>query len=109
SDLLYPTYGSSYPSGHSMGAAALAVSLALAFSTLNRVSARNARNARLIGMLATAWVLLMMWSRTALHAHWLSDTLGGALLGAASAVLAAQLWSRSGGVPSSVESVPGGK
>ena len=28
-----------------------------------------------------AYVLLMALSRTALHAHWLSDTIGGALIG----------------------------
>jgi membrane-associated phospholipid phosphatase len=34
-------------------------------------------------------VVLMMWSRTYLHAHWLSDTVGGALIGAGTALLVA--------------------
>jgi undecaprenyl-diphosphatase len=34
-----------------------------------------------------AWIILMALSRTYLGAHWLSDTVGGALLGAGVAVL----------------------
>lgn len=84
---LYSVAGSSFPSGHSMGAAALAVSLALfATAVLPRVWARWAWVA------AIAWILLMMWSRTALHVHWISDTVAGALLGAAVAVLSRRLW-----------------
>ncbi len=33
------------------------------------------------------WVVLMMWSRTYLHAHWLSDVTAGLLEGVAVATL----------------------
>ncbi len=89
--LLHPT-GYSYPSGHSMGAAVLVVSLVLIAS--GRVS-RTA--ARWVALGAVAWVLAMMWSRAALHVHWLSDTLAGALLGIAAAALAHTIWRGSGG------------
>lgn len=86
---LYAVVGSSYPSGHSMAAAALAVSLALiASAALPLVWARWA------WVLAGAWILLMMWSRAALRVHWLTDTIAGALLGAAIAVLSRRLWLR---------------
>lgn len=88
---LYPAHGSSYPSGHSMGAAALAVSVALVVAYAEGVSARTRRFA---GGAAVGWVVLMMWSRTALGVHWLSDTIGGALLGIAAAILARALWTR---------------
>lgn len=88
-DPLYHTAGSSYPSGHSMGAAALTVSLLLVVIGFERVGARTARIATLIAVL---WIVGMMWGRTALHVHWLSDTLAGAVLGAAVAVLSRRLW-----------------
>ena len=88
---LYPTHGSSFPSGHSMGAAALAVSLALAVAGVDGVSRRAIVWARVA---ATSWILLMIWSRAALHAHWLSDTLAGVVLGASVAVLSRRLWIR---------------
>lgn len=88
-DQLYASHGGSYPSGHSMGAAALAVSLALVITgarALPRAAARWAAAA------ATCWIVLMMWSRTALHVHWLTDTLAGAVLGAGIAVLVRYAW-----------------
>ncbi len=36
------------------------------------------------GSSVSPWVVLMAFSRTYLHAHWLSDTAGGALIGAGS-------------------------
>lgn len=91
SGALYSTSGSSYPSGHSMGAAALACSLALVVWNADRVSEGMRR---LAWALAAAWTLIMMWSRTALHVHWLSDTICGALLGLAAALLARRIWTR---------------
>lgn len=83
--------GFSYPSGHAMGAAVLATGLALMIIACSRSS--RARSWATIA--SFAWVAIMMWSRTALHVHWLSDTVAGALLGWAVAVLvrsAAQAW-----------------
>ena len=82
-DALLEPPGFSYPSGHSMGAAALATGLALV--ALAHVGARRSRAWVIIA--AVSWVTLMMWSRTALHVHWLSDTIAGALLGWSVAVL----------------------
>ncbi|WP_125099064.1 phosphatase PAP2 family protein [Leucobacter chromiireducens] len=90
-DQLYPVHGSSFPSGHSLGAAALAVSLAFVVLATPGVS-RRLRQLTIV--LACAWPLLMMWSRTALHAHWLTDVLAGGLLGACVALLARWLWFR---------------
>ncbi len=90
-DQLYPVHGSSYPSGHSLGAATLAVSLALVVAA---VPTAGRATRRWVWALAIAWPLLMMWSRTALHAHWLSDVLAGGLLGACVALLTRWLWFR---------------
>jgi undecaprenyl-diphosphatase len=43
-------------------------------------------------LVGIAWVLLMALSRTALHAHWLSDTLGGALVGVGVVLILAGLF-----------------
>lgn len=67
----------SFPSGHVANAATIATVLIILFP---RVWALIA---------GIVWVALMGWSRTYLHAHWLSDTLGGALIGTAAALLVA--------------------
>lgn len=82
--------GFSYPSGHSMGAAVLATGLALA--CIAHVRPRQARV--WVGIAALSWVAIMMWSRTALHVHWLSDTIAGAMLGWAVAVLVRAIFVR---------------
>lgn len=81
-------HGFSYPSGHSMGAAMLSVSVALVIAS-GRGSASPL--AKWVWFGAGAWTLAMMWSRAALQVHWLTDTLAGALLGAAVAILASTL------------------
>jgi membrane-associated phospholipid phosphatase len=74
--LVLSDYGS-YPSGHVANAATIAVAATVIFPRL------------WVAVVGAAWVLLMAFSRTYLHAHWLSDTLGGALLGAGAALLVA--------------------
>ncbi|MEV4611463.1 phosphatase PAP2 family protein [Kitasatospora sp. NPDC049258] len=71
----------SFPSGHSFGAALLTVLVGALF-----VTPAHRRPWWLFGGCFTA---AMMWSRTWLHAHWLSDTAAGAAAGAATALL---LW-----------------
>ena len=93
-DAVYAFTGSSYPSGHSMGAAALAISLAFAVASIHRTSRGSVTSGtvRWMSIAAASWVVAMMWSRTALGVHWLSDTVAGAALGVASALIAKQLW-----------------
>lgn len=69
-------YGS-YPSGHTANAATIAIVLRVIFPRL------------LIAILGTTWVLLMALSRTALSVHWITDTLGGTMLGIGAGLLVA--------------------
>lgn len=79
--LILSDYGS-FPSGHTANAATIAVVAAVLFPHLW---------VRIVGV---AWVVLMAFSRTYLHAHWLSDTVGGALIGAGAAFVLAAAFSR---------------
>lgn len=88
-DPLVTSAGFSFPSGHSMGAATLACSLlfvVLGWQGLSRTVVRCT------ALAAVSWVLIMMWSRIALHVHWISDTIAGAVLGLCVAVLSRRLW-----------------
>jgi membrane-associated phospholipid phosphatase len=76
-DSLAESVATSFPSGHTAVATATAVILGL---VLRRWY---------VWTLGVAWVLLMMWSRTHLHAHWLSDVIAGMLEGV---VLASLAW-----------------
>jgi undecaprenyl-diphosphatase len=72
-------YGS-YPSGHVANAATIAVAAVVIFPRV------------WVAIVGAAWVVLMAFSRTYLHAHWLSDTVGGALVGAGAALLVAAVF-----------------
>lgn len=71
-----------YPSGHTVAAAAVVVALALIFRR------------RWVWALAILYIVVMSLSRTYLEAHWLTDTIGGALLGASAAMLTWSIVSR---------------
>jgi membrane-associated phospholipid phosphatase len=73
-EILVQVETAAFPSGHVAHAAAVAVALAL-------ISARWQ-----VVVVGAAYVVLMALSRTYLGAHWVSDTLGGALLGASVAL-----------------------
>ncbi|WP_424447740.1 phosphatase PAP2 family protein [Microbacterium arborescens] len=79
-DILVTTDAGSYPSGHTANAATIAVVAVILFPRLWVV---------LVGI---AWTLLMALSRTVVHAHWLSDTVGGMLLGAGVALVVAAMF-----------------
>jgi undecaprenyl-diphosphatase len=72
--LVTPDFGS-FPSGHSANAALLATALGIIFLRT------------WIWIAGAVYTLLMMLSRTYLGAHWISDTVGGALVGAGVAVI----------------------
>ena len=72
-------YGS-YPSGHVANAATIAVAAYVIFPRV------------WVAIVGGVWIVLMAFSRTYLHAHWLSDTVGGALIGAGTALLVAAVF-----------------
>lgn len=77
----------SFPSGHSVAGAAIAIALVIVL-----IPAGPKR--RDFEMLAAAFAVLMALSRVYLRAHWLSDVASGAALGAAVAIGAAALMHR---------------
>lgn len=79
---LVETTDFSFPSGHAVAGAAIAVSLVIVL-----VPAGPRR--RNLEMLAAGFAALMALSRVYLRAHWLTDTAAGAALGAAVAIAGA--------------------
>ncbi len=73
-------FGSSFPSGHAGYAGATAVALVLLFS------GQGPRRRWWLAAAAAA-TALMVWSRTYLQVHWLSDAVTGATVGVAVAFL----------------------
>jgi membrane-associated phospholipid phosphatase len=73
--LVHPDFGS-FPSGHSANAALIATTLGIILSRT------------WVWAAGAAYTVLMMLSRTYVGAHWISDTVGGVLVGAGVAVIA---------------------
>lgn len=76
-DMLVISDHGSFPSGHTANAATIA---ALAVLLFPRVW---------VAIVGAAWTLLMAFSRTQVHAHWFSDTVGGTLVGVGMALVVA--------------------
>jgi undecaprenyl-diphosphatase len=72
--LVTPDFGS-FPSGHSSNAALVATALGIIFMRT------------WVWVAGAVYTVLMMLSRTYLGAHWISDTIGGMLIGAGVAVI----------------------
>ena len=77
--------GNGYPSGHVTGFAALVVAVYVVW-VLER-SDTTAAERRSAGLLVGSSIVLVAWSRVALGAHYMSDTVGGVLLGISVGVL----------------------
>lgn len=76
-DMIVVSDHGSFPSGHTANAATIAV---LAVVLFPRVW---------VAVVGAAWVFVMAFSRTQVHAHWFSDTVGGAVIGAGVALIVA--------------------
>ncbi|WP_298045333.1 phosphatase PAP2 family protein [uncultured Microbacterium sp.] len=76
-DMIVVSDHGSFPSGHTANAAAVA---AIAVVLFPRVW---------VALVGAAWVFAMAFSRTEVHAHWFSDTVGGALVGTGVALVVA--------------------
>lgn len=81
-ELLVASDHGSFPSGHTANAATVAVILYVAFPR------------RWVGIAGIAWTFAMALSRTVLSVHWLTDTLGGMLIGTGAALVVAALLGR---------------
>jgi len=80
----------SFPSGHAVAASALYITLALAAAT----GERRLRPRRVLVWGGVLIAVLVAWSRVYLGVHYLSDVVGGLLLGSAGALAASIALSR---------------
>ncbi len=91
---LVETTGYSFPSGHALTGAAVAIGLVIVLTTSNATR-------RYFGVVAVVYALVMAWSRVYVRAHWISDVSAGFAFGAAAAITAAliidRMWERRGG------------
>lgn len=76
-DMLVLSDPGSFPSGHTANAATMAVAAVLLFPRV------------WVFLVGAAWVLLMALGRTLVHAHWMTDTVGGTLVGIGAALVIA--------------------
>ncbi|MBF9335161.1 phosphatase PAP2 family protein [Microbacterium lacticum] len=76
-DMIVVSDHGSYPSGHTANAATLAV---IAVVIVPRLW---------VAIVGAAWVFAMAFSRTGVHAHWFTDTVGGTLAGLGAALVVA--------------------
>jgi undecaprenyl-diphosphatase len=74
-EILVQADAGSFPSGHTANAATMVVVLGIIFPRV------------WVWVAGAAWAILMAMSRTYLGAHWLSDTVGGLLLGTGIAII----------------------
>lgn len=74
-DMLVTSDFGSFPSGHTSNAATIAMVLWLVFPRV------------WVAIVGAVWVVAMALSRTILAVHWITDTVGGALVGASAALI----------------------
>ena len=84
---LVETTGWSFPSGHSVATATIALATVI-------VLVKAGPKRRNLEMLAAVFVVVMALSRVYLRAHWLADVAAGAALGAAIAIFSAAIMHR---------------
>ncbi|WP_203137560.1 phosphatase PAP2 family protein [Microbacterium sp. JZ31] len=94
-DILVIADVGSFPSGHVANAATVTIALWIILPRWWTAT------------LAGCWIALMAFARTYVSAHWLTDTLGGALIGSGVALLVAAAFARGLSVERRVHRTPG--
>ncbi len=79
-DILVLSDHGSFPSGHTANAATIAAVAVLLFPRV------------WVFVVGAAWTLLMALGRTLVHAHWMTDTVGGTLIGIGAALVVAAIF-----------------